>query len=94
VQRIPCPFCGPRDEREFAVRGDATLARPPAEGNAEAQVEDFFGYVYLRQNPLGWRVEWWQHVGGCRQWLKVLRNTQTHEIRDAATAGAHLEPPP
>ena len=86
--RIPCPFCGPRDETEFAYRGDATVARPSAEGDMEA----FLHYVYARGNPKGWHVEWWQHAG-CRQWLKVLRHTVTHEIRAAVPATMPLTVP-
>lgn len=79
--RIACPHCGPRDEVEFHYRGDASLARPAAEAPGEA----FETYVYERGNPAGWHLEWWQHVAGCRQVLKVLRHTVTHEI--AAVGG-------
>jgi sarcosine oxidase subunit delta len=86
---IPCPFCGPRDEVEFAYRGDATAERPPADAPAGA----FADFVYARKNPRGWHREWWQHVGGCRQFVQVLRHTMTHEIAAAAPAGATLEFP-
>jgi heterotetrameric sarcosine oxidase delta subunit len=74
--RIPCPWCGERDEIEFRYRGDATRTRPePAAG-----VAAFTAYVYERSNPRGWHVEWWLHTAGCRSLLKVLRHTLTHEI--------------
>jgi len=76
MHRINCPWCGERDEAEFQYQGDATKARP-AENASEAK---FFDYVYVRKNPKGWHTEWWHHVGGCRQWVKVVRNTLTHEI--------------
>ena len=43
-------------------------------------------FVYERDNPRGWHLEWWLHVGGCRKLLKVERHTLSHEIRavDAA----------
>jgi sarcosine oxidase subunit delta len=85
--RIPCPFCGPRDEAEFRYRGDATATRPPADAGTEAFVE----YVYLRDNAAGWHLEWWQHVHGCRQVLKLRRHTLTHEI---AWTGAATDTPP
>jgi heterotetrameric sarcosine oxidase delta subunit len=77
VLQINCPWCGVRDEIEFRYRGDATRARPAA----DAGVEAFTQYVYARSNPPGWHLEWWLHVAGCRQLLKVLRHTGTHEIR-------------
>jgi len=85
--RIPCPWCGARDEVEFRYRGDATQSRPPA----EAPPEEFARYVYGRDNPLGWHLEWWLHVGGCRRLLKVERHTLSHEIR---WVGAPADLPP
>jgi len=87
--RIACPFCGPRDEADFTYRGDATVRRP----DADAGIDAFHDYVYLRANPQGWHVEWWQHSAGCRQWLKVVRHTVTHEIAEVATADATPEIP-
>ena len=78
--RIPCPWCGERDEIEFRYRGDASLSRPEADAGLEA----FDAYVYRRDNDCGWHVEWWLHTGGCRRLLAVLRHTMTHEIRAAA----------
>ena len=76
MHRIDCPWCGTRDEAEFQYQGDATVVRPAAGGSQE----EFFRYVYVRDNPKGWHTEWWHHIGGCRQWVKVVRNTVTHEI--------------
>ena len=81
MHRIDCPWCGTRDEAEFQYQGDATVKRPAP----DASDDDFFRYVYIRDNPKGWHIEWWHHVGGCRQWVKVVRNTLTHEIH--ATGG-------
>ncbi len=80
--RIPCPWCGERDEAEFRFRGDATALRPGTGGG----VEDYHTYVYERANPLGWHSEWWLHVAGCRQLLKVERHTLTHQIRSVIPA--------
>ena len=87
--RIPCPFCGERDETEFRYRGDASVARPAGDAGLEA----FSAYVYERRNPHGWHLEWWLHVGGCRRLLKVMRHTLSHEIRAVAEPGARLELP-
>ncbi len=78
---ISCPHCGPRDEAEFHYRGDATVARPAGDAGQQA----FYDYVYSRENPRGWHTEWWHHFAGCRQFVKVVRHTATHEI--AATGG-------
>ena len=77
--RIPCPFCGSRDSREFVTRGDAAPTRPDSE-------EGMFAYVYLRDNPAGALEEWWYHAQGCRQWLRVSRNTRTHQVSGAILA--------
>ncbi len=90
--RIPCPWCGVRDEVEFRYRG-ARLARPAAQAEAAA----FVRYVYARTNPAGWHWEWWLHVAGCRRLLAVRRHTLTHEIsavHDALEAPPPGEPPP
>ena len=80
--RIPCPWCGVRDESEFRYRGDASRNRPAADAGAEA----FSAYVYERDNPRDWHCEWWLHVAGCRRLLKVVRHTLTHEIRSVEAA--------
>jgi len=74
--RIACPFCGPRENGEFTCLGDAKPQRPPLEAGEEAM----FDYVFLRDNFAGEMQELWYHGGGCRAWLKVTRNTLTHEI--------------
>ncbi len=72
---IPCPICGPRDLREFTIRG-AALNRPTDPEWSEAWND----YLHLRDNPAGITREHWQHSGGCGAWLIVTRNTITHEI--------------
>ena len=80
--RIRCPHCGERDEVEFRYRGDASRARP----DANASLAQFTAYVYERDNPRGWHLEWWLHVGGCRKLLKVARHTLTHDIAAVGAA--------
>jgi sarcosine oxidase subunit delta len=80
--RIPCPWCGLRDESEFRYRGDATRRRP----GLDAGIDAFNDYVYQRDNPRDWHSEWWLHVAGCRRLLKVARHTLTHEIRSVEPA--------
>lgn len=75
--RIDCPYCGPRDFSEFTYGEDASLVRPALD-NQDQQV--WYEYVFLRDNPRGRHQEFWHHVNGCRQWLRVERDTLTHEI--------------
>ncbi|RUZ93921.1 sarcosine oxidase subunit delta, partial [Mesorhizobium sp. M7A.F.Ca.US.006.01.2.1] len=46
--------------------------------------EAWNAYVYDRLNPAGDHNEIWQHSGGCRAHLRVVRNTLTHEISSVA----------
>ena len=81
---IPCPHCGLRPVEEFTFLGDARPQRP--ETNDPASMDDWFDYVYLRDNPNGMIDEFVHHSGGCRSWLVATRNTQTHEISSAVMA--------
>ena len=75
---IKCPYCGDRSQKEFAYGGDGTVVRP--ELNQEISDEKWDEFVYLRKSPRGKHVELWHHIAGCRQWIKVQRDTVTHEI--------------
>ncbi len=79
--RIHCPCCGERPIDEFRYLGDATVTRPQAD-----DTEAWHDYVYLRDNPRGPHHEYWHHVGGCRAWLVVHRDTMTHEVFDVMLA--------
>jgi heterotetrameric sarcosine oxidase delta subunit len=83
---IPCPHCGPRDVTEFTYGGDANAREPT--GNAAYVQEAWTAYVYLRDNPRGPHDELWQHTAGCRRWIRVTRNTLTHEVLASAPAKA------
>ncbi len=76
--RIECPFCGDRDVSEFAYLGDAGFRRPRPDVDSPA--DRFYEAVYLRDNPAGPHEELWYHAAGCLSWLRVTRNTRTHEI--------------
>lgn len=73
--QISCPWCGVRDEEEFRFGGEAHVARP--EGEDEAQ---WANYLFFRTNPKGPHWERWCHRDGCGRWLNVVRDTVTHEI--------------
>ena len=84
---IPCPHCGTRPVEEFTFLGDASVTRPTS--NDPAAMEQWYDYVYLRANPRGRFAEFAHHSGGCRAWLVVTRNTETHEVYGAVTARDH-----
>ena len=86
---IPCPHCGGRAQVEFAYGGDAAKRRPPDGAPDEA----WYDYVYLRGNPRGPHEEWWLHHAGCGRWIRVTRDTATHEVIGAAPAGRRPVPP-
>lgn len=89
MHRIDCPWCGVRDEAEFQYRGDASV--DPASIGTDADTA--YRAVYLRRNPMGWHLEWWHHVSGCRRFVKVLRHTASHEIAATGYPGEELEVP-
>jgi methylglutamate dehydrogenase subunit B len=80
--RIPCPHCGERGNEEFFYLGAAGLQRPTADATADT----WHDYIYVRENPYGAHKELWHHVGGCRRWLVVTRDTRTHAIAAVADA--------
>jgi len=76
--KITCPFCGPRNEREFVNGGPARDQRP--EKPDAVTDSDWIEYLIIAPNPVGpVREEWW-HALGCGQWFGISRNTATHEI--------------
>ena len=91
---ITCPYCGPRDSSEYSYQGDANRTRPDPVSTDRAA---WNAYVYDRVNTAGDHREFWQHAGGCRAHLVVVRNTLTHHIssvsfaRDAGQPGVAEE---
>jgi sarcosine oxidase subunit delta len=81
---ITCPHCGTRPVEEFTFLGDAKPVRPAS--NDPATMGQWFDYVYLRDNPKGRFDEYAHHSSGCRAWLVVTRNTDTHEVYGTMTA--------
>ena len=82
--RIECPFCGERDLSEFTYLGDAGSQRPLSD--KEGLADRVYEAVYLRDNPAGPHRELWYHAGGCLSWLRVTRDTRTHELLDVQLA--------
>ncbi len=72
MSQLTCPFCGERDLEEFAYRKTV---------GADSSVNSPVG-VYTRSNDPSNSVEHWQHVQGCRAWLRVQRNPSTGAVRE------------
>ena len=75
---IPCPWCGPRSQEEFACRGEAHIARP-LEPDKLSDVQ-WANYQFLRTNPKGLHAERWLHSHGCRRWFNAVRDTVSDRI--------------
>lgn len=76
--RIPCPYCGTRDQDEFRYGGEAPIIRP--ENPDQASDQQWAEYLFYRENVKGPHLERWLHTFGCRQWFLIERDTLTHEI--------------
>jgi len=81
--RVRCPYCGDRPIDEFVQLGAADPVRPPADAGLDA----FVDYVYLRDNPAGIHRELFQHLAGCRALLAIRRDTRTHDITSVEVLG-------
>lgn len=77
--RIDCPHCGPRAEHEFRWRGDMRVARPAPDAAADDPA--WLDHLYWRPALTGEIEELWFHVGGCRQFMVVRRDVNSHAIR-------------
>lgn len=84
---ITCPYCGARDSSEFSYQGDANRQRPDPASPDQAE---WNAYVYDRVNTAGDHREFWQHAGGCRAHLVVVRSTLTHRIASVDYANPSL----
>ena len=85
--RIPCPYCGTRDESEFVFGGPSNITRP----KPDVDDETWTSYLYNRENPAGVHHERWGHTYGCGRWFNLERDTCTHEILRSYALGL---PPP
>ena len=80
--RLPCPFCGLRDDGEFSFEGPADHAWPAL----EAPAEDWLEAVFMRAQPGGRARELWRHGLGCGAFLVIERDMRTHEVFSARLA--------
>ena len=82
--KIPCPFCGDRNESEF-IHGGPLKSRPTDDAS---QVDDqaWVEYLTVPNNPIGPVRERWWHVRGCGSWFTLTRDTLTHVLLDKGNA--------
>ena len=80
---VPCPHCGPRNQSDLRLLGEA-VPRPDPN---EATRDQWGDYLYLRENPAGWVSETWYCRSGCRRYFVLERNTATNEFRDPPLPG-------
>jgi sarcosine oxidase subunit delta len=78
VLLLTCPWCGARDETEFAYGGQAHVAHPAVP--ADLTDQEWAEYLFFRDNPKGPFAERWSHSVGCRRWFNVVRDTATYEV--------------
>lgn len=77
MQQFICPFCGPRDEREFHFAGQAGKARPDT--TQEISDADWANYLYLHENPKGPAREVWVHTT-CQEYFLMSRDTLSMDV--------------
>ena len=80
--KIPCPFCGPRNETEFAHGGPQKQRRP--DDSSSMDDHEWIEYLTVPPNPFGPVRERWWHVRGCGQWFTLTRDTRSHDLIDEA----------
>ncbi len=83
---IPCPYCGPRNEAEFACGGEAHITRPKTPETVND--EDWAAFLFLRRNTKGLYLERWVHAHGCRRWFNLARDTVSYRILAVYEMGA------
>lgn len=83
MQLFPCPFCGPRDEKEFHYGGEAGNLMP--EG-PDVTAEQWADYLHMRANPKGATKEIWVHMT-CGEFFAMERDTVTHEVGGSTILG-------
>ena len=77
MQIFPCPFCGPRDEREFHFAGELGKTRPDTRGDVSA--EDWARYLHSQRNEKGAVREVWMHLP-CAELFVLERDSVTMAV--------------
>ena len=80
MQLFPCPFCGPRDEREFHFAGEAGKTRPDTTGAVSDAA--WTAYLHDQRNDKGHVREIWMHLP-CREIFVMERDSVTMAVHGA-----------
>lgn len=82
MQQFPCPFCGPRDEREFHFEGEAGKTRP----DTTQEISDiaWADYLFNCKNALGPAREMWVHIP-CQEFFIMERDTVSMQVLGTTT---------
>lgn len=83
---ISCPWCGPRDEREYIYGGDS-IKLPLLVDSMPESMKEWHEAVHIRSNTTEQNRELWFHGSGCEAWIEVVRNTSSHEIIQTFAVG-------
>ena len=88
---IACPWCGERDQSEFACGGEADIGRPT---DPDAASDETWGtHLFVRNNTKGPITERWVHAFGCRRWFKAIRDTRTNTFIATSAPAPGPAPP-
>lgn len=85
MQRFPCPFCGPRDEREFHFVAEAGKTRPDTA--ARISDADWAAYLHMHRNEKGHVREVWMHTT-CAELFLMERDSVTMDVLGTETLRA------
>ncbi len=77
MQIFPCPFCGPRDEREFLFVTEAGKVRPDT--TRKISDEEWARYLYAIRNDKGAVREVWMHIT-CGALFVLERDSVTMDV--------------
>ncbi len=77
MQIFPCPFCGPRDEREFHFVAEAGKTRPDTTGDISGT--DWATYLHMHRNDKGRTREVWMHTP-CAELFLMERDSTTMDV--------------
>ena len=77
------PETGPETRPKTEPKTGPKTGQQSAQDSDEASMRQWLDHIYLRENSRGPHLEWWQHHSGCRAWIKVRRDTATHEVLGA-----------
>lgn len=80
---VPCPHCGPRNQSDLRLLGEA-VPRPDPNTTTRAEWGE---YLYLRENPASWVTETWYCRAGCRRYFTLERHQATNEFRNPPLPG-------